>query len=117
MALRKGAGVVLAGLGAATTFQYQRIITRERNLPQQALAVFDKRQSATIDPSSSNDKQRVIVIGAGVVGVSTAYKLAKLGHQVVILVRKILPSSKEVLCEIWTKNCTTGILISSSSMI
>ncbi|KAL3908951.1 MAG: hypothetical protein SGILL_008284, partial [Bacillariaceae sp.] len=35
--------------------------------------------------TATGNPQRVVIIGAGVVGVSTAYKLAKRGHQVVVL--------------------------------
>mmetsp|Transcript_1398 Transcript_1398/g.1871 ORF Transcript_1398/g.1871 Transcript_1398/m.1871 type:complete len:539 (+) Transcript_1398:267-1883(+) len=87
MALRRGAGAILAGLGGAALYRYQKVKERESQLPQQPLTVFDSKTKKTID----NDKQkRVIIIGAGAVGVATAYKLAKLGHQVVVLE----PSSK-----------------------
>ena len=84
MALRRGIGVVMAGLGSATLYRYHNVTEAERKLPKQELPVFD-RQNNGIDPAK---KQRVLIIGAGVVGVSTAYKLAKLGHQVAILVRR-----------------------------
>lgn len=86
MALRQGAGAMLVGLGGAATYRYQKVKARESQLPQRPLTVFDSKTKRTID----NDKQkRVIIIGAGVVGVSTAYKLAKLGHQVVVLVSRL----------------------------
>jgi D-amino-acid dehydrogenase len=91
MALRRGASAALAGLGGFTVYRYQAVKQQESQLPKQPLAVFpsvanDSRHSV----KQQQQRQRVIIIGAGVVGVSTAYKLGKMGHQVVVLE----PSSK-----------------------
>ena len=81
MALRKGVGAALAGVTAATAIQYRRVTQQATEAsPKDRLSVF----SSNTPPKS---KQRVVVIGAGVVGVSTAYKLAQRGHEVVVLVR------------------------------
>lgn len=79
MALRRGIGAALAGLGGVTAFRYRSVVQRQGQLPRQTLSVFDNNLKAS--------RQRVLIIGAGVVGVSTAYKLAQRGHEVVILVR------------------------------
>ena len=80
MALRRGAGAVLAGLGGITIYRYQGVKQRESQLPSNSLKVFQD--------AKPKKHQRVIIIGAGVVGVSAAYKLGKFGHEVVVLVRQ-----------------------------
>ena len=92
MALRRGIGAALAGLGGVTAFRYRSAVQRRGQLPSQALSVFDNSNNSNSNSNSnrklsSSSQQRVLIIGAGVVGVSTAYKLAQRGHQVVILVR------------------------------
>jgi NADH dehydrogenase FAD-containing subunit len=77
-ALRRGSAVFLTTLGTATAYRYQNVKQRESQLPANRLNVFAKPKEG---------QKQVVIIGAGVVGVSTAYKLAKLGHQVVVLVR------------------------------
>lgn len=85
MALR-GAGALLAGIGSAAAFRYRNVVAREQDLPKQLLQVFETLPSNnTNNKFEAEKKQRVLVVGAGVVGVSTAYKLAKQGHSVVIL--------------------------------
>lgn len=105
----KGATGLITGLGAVATYRYRTVIQRENELPKHILSVFNdkekgeatttnsqtssswwwplKRKQAREQDSKKNNKQqqRVIVIGAGVVGVSTAYKLALQGHEVVVL--------------------------------
>ena len=84
MALRKGAGALLVGLGGFTTYRYQTLVQDcERQLPTTALHIFDTPKKDTKTPD--NKQQRVVIIGAGVVGVCTAFKLAQLGHRVVVL--------------------------------
>ena len=99
MALRRGAGLAIAGLGAATAFRYRSVVQRQRQLPNATLSFFDdnhrgsslfhqsKVPNSKDDSSRQFQPQRVLIIGAGVVGVSTAFKLAQRGHKVVILVR------------------------------
>ena len=93
MALRRGIGAAIAGLGGATAFRYRSVLQRQEQLPKQPLSVFggvaavNSSSSSSFTHESQQQKQRVLIIGAGVVGVSTAYKLAQRGHQVVILVR------------------------------
>lgn len=82
MILLRGTGAVLAGVTAATAMRYRSIVTRP--LPTEKLDIF------TTTRQSKSKQERVLIIGAGVVGVSTAYKLAQRGHQVAILVRTIL---------------------------
>ena len=83
MALRKATGALLTtGLGAATVaYRYERVRQREAELPKNSLSVFDD------GPKPNRQRQQVVIVGAGVVGVSTAYKLAQRGHEVVVLVR------------------------------
>lgn len=81
MSLRKGVGVAIGALTGLTAFRFSQVKARERNLPSKALSDVDFRRSLPNDSL----RQRVVIIGAGVVGVSTAYKLAQEGHQVVVL--------------------------------
>ena len=75
----RGSGAVVAGVTAVTAVRYRHTVTRP--LPTTKLTnVFRSG-------SGNEQQQRVLIIGAGVVGVSTAYKLAQRGHQVAILVR------------------------------
>jgi D-amino-acid dehydrogenase len=97
MALRRATGAALAGLSAATAYRYNQVKTREQNLPTNKLTAFKDMEPlpATTrnwipfwsrpSPAVTTNPQKVVVIGAGVVGVSTAYKLAEKGHQVVVL--------------------------------
>jgi D-amino-acid dehydrogenase len=82
MALRRAAGAAVGGLGAVTAYRYQGVKARERQLPQQILPLFTAEEGGK---KQDGTKQRVVIIGAGVVGVSTAYKLAQRGHSVVVL--------------------------------
>ena len=96
MALRRGTGALLLGLTGVTTYRYNQVRKREEEWPKERLSVFDD-----IDDMAPNDKKRVLVIGAGVVGVSTAYKLAKNGHQVAVLEPASAPGEE-------CSNCAAG---------
>jgi len=107
-------GLTAAAAATTATYRYRQLTERlEQNLPTRRLSVFgeeesekkndsmnkgeeqeagsEKKRSGTSDSnissssSSSSQKQNVLVIGAGVVGVATAYKLAKAGHSVTVL--------------------------------
>ena len=97
MALR-GAGAVLAGVGTVATYRYRNVLARERELPSQMLQVFEALPNTNGSRAETKQKQRVIIIGAGVVGVSTAYKLAKQGHSVAILEPRPEPGDECSAC-------------------
>ncbi|KAG7340686.1 D-amino acid dehydrogenase small subunit [Nitzschia inconspicua] len=67
----------VAGVTAMTYFRYKHILKRQDRLPKTPFRVFDDEHKRTFKP--------VIVIGAGVVGVATAYQLAKRGYSVAVL--------------------------------
>ena len=106
MALRRGASTLLAGLGAVTTYRYSSVKAREGRLPQQPLQAFDDEFKATTTKATNKDnknsnnqqQQRVIIIGAGVVGVTTAYKLAQRGHKVTVLEPRRKPGEECSAC-------------------
>jgi D-amino-acid dehydrogenase len=85
MALRRGAGAAIAALGGVTAFRYNQVTSRESNLPTNELASVNWSHLSASEAEESHARQRVVIVGAGVVGVSTAYKLARRGHQVVVL--------------------------------
>ena len=107
-AFRRGAATravagLSAGLGAVLAYRYQRITQREQELPEQRLSLFSPTDSTGTlrDHSGQNrhgDHQRVLIIGPGVVGVSTAYQLAKRGHEVVVLEPRALPGEECSAC-------------------
>jgi D-amino-acid dehydrogenase len=69
----------VAGVTAMTYFRYKNILKRQERLPQTQFRVFD-------DGDEKKKKFKpAIVIGAGVVGVATAYQLAKRGYSVAVL--------------------------------
>jgi len=75
----RSATAAVAGLGALTMYRYRGVMERQRQLPQHSFSVFDEQQHP------EQNQRRAIVIGAGVVGVATAYQLARRGYQVAVL--------------------------------
>lgn len=74
---------LLASGGATSVlgaYRYQQVRQRERELPTETLSVFADEKNA-----HAKNKKPVIVIGGGVVGITTAYKLVKAGHSVAVL--------------------------------
>lgn len=71
---------LLAVTGACVTgaalYRYSSVKRRELLLPKEPLEVF---------LSATDSKKPVIIIGGGVVGVTTAYKLGLAGHAVILL--------------------------------
>ena len=98
MALRRGAGAALAGLGVVTTYRYGSVKAREGRLPQQHLQAFDDSKTSSKSSNIANQQQRVLIIGAGVVGVTTAYKLAQRGHKVTVLEPRAQPGEECSAC-------------------
>jgi D-amino-acid dehydrogenase len=72
-------------------------LAREQELPSQLVQVFTPTASASSN-TLTKKKQRVIIIGAGVVGISTAYRLAQQGHSVAILEPRLEPGSECTAC-------------------
>ncbi|KAL3910783.1 MAG: hypothetical protein SGILL_007558, partial [Bacillariaceae sp.] len=64
-----------------------QVMDREKQLPTNRLDVFDDDSNAATNPNTrtSATKKQAIVIGAGVVGVCTAYQLAKRGYEVAVI--------------------------------
>ena len=84
MAMIKGV-VALTGVGTtAAAFRYRQVLQREAKLPSVPLSIFGNDSGKGTD-TNEQTKQRVVIIGAGVVGISTAYMLAKKGHSVAII--------------------------------
>ena len=101
MALRRGVGAVFAGIGATSSYCYWNVLAREKELPSHLLPVFETMTSKRDGDShadQSREKRRVIIIGAGVVGISAAYKLAKQGHAVAILEPRPEPGEECSAC-------------------
>lgn len=69
-------------LGALVAYRYGSIVQKDSRLPSEPLDPFAKLQ---VNKKPKNDKQRILIIGGGVVGVTTAYKLALRGHSVALL--------------------------------
>jgi hypothetical protein len=78
--LLQSSTAAVAGVSAITYFRYKHIMKRQQNLPQTLFRVFDDD-----DDNKKNNPKSAIVIGAGVVGVATAYQLAKRGYSVAVL--------------------------------
>ena len=92
---------VLGGTTAATAgfaYRYQQVLRRERELPDQPLPVFTTADANRKNERKPQEQQRVIVVGAGVVGVATAYKLAKAGHAVTVLEPASQPATECSKC-------------------
>ena len=97
MALRRGAGIAIASLlGMVTSYRYSRVKAREGRLPQQTLQAFEDNKP--FKAKAVNQQQRVLIIGAGVVGVTTAYKLAQRGHKVTVLEPRPQPGEECSAC-------------------
>jgi len=94
----KGASAILAGIGTAAVYRYRNVLAREHELPTRLLQVFDPTTTTTTTEIKKKKKERVLIIGAGVVGVSTAYKLALQGHQVAILEPRSEPGDECSAC-------------------
>mmetsp|Transcript_5600 Transcript_5600/g.8598 ORF Transcript_5600/g.8598 Transcript_5600/m.8598 type:complete len:535 (-) Transcript_5600:198-1802(-) len=85
--------VAVGSLGVPASFaayRYARVMERQGKLPTTNLAFFSE--------SEDQHKQRVLVIGGGVVGVTCAYKLAKSGKQVVVLEPRSAPGKECSAC-------------------
>jgi hypothetical protein len=90
--LLQSSTVVVAGVTAMSYFRYQQIVKRQQNLPHTPFHIFDN-----IDEKKKNHKI-AIVVGAGVVGVATAYQLAKRGYSVAVLEPMDAPGEECTAC-------------------
>lgn len=67
-----------SGLTGAAVYRYWQVQQREGLLSTEPLEIWNTATTAS-------EKSRVIIIGGGVVGVTTAYKLGLAGHAVTVL--------------------------------
>ena len=79
------AGATTAGLGGTAYYRYRQVQQREAQLPTNSLDNVFPNPTASKKKNTSGSQQRVLVIGGGVVGVTTAYKLALKGRSVAVL--------------------------------
>jgi D-amino-acid dehydrogenase len=84
----KGVTAAAAGVGAWTYHRYDQVIHREQQLPTHRLNVF----------GSDNHPKQAIVVGAGVVGVCTAYQLARRGYDVAVIEPMSAPGEECSAC-------------------
>mmetsp|Transcript_10222 Transcript_10222/g.28152 ORF Transcript_10222/g.28152 Transcript_10222/m.28152 type:complete len:564 (+) Transcript_10222:54-1745(+) len=96
----RGTGLAAAGLTVATVMRYRSVLQRQDELPSHLLDVFehDRNSHRRTNTGQQQPPQRVLILGAGVVGVSTAYKLAQRGHQVVVLEPSTAPGEECSAC-------------------
>uniref|UniRef100_A0A7S3LUH2 FAD dependent oxidoreductase domain-containing protein n=1 Tax=Aplanochytrium stocchinoi TaxID=215587 RepID=A0A7S3LUH2_9STRA len=71
--------LILGGLGLGTAAGYAKLVHVQSLLPKTSLAIN------TNSSKKGNKDKKIIVVGGGCLGVSTAYKLAKKGYSVSVI--------------------------------